>query len=260
MGQTLHVRLYWVALKRMSSDYTFYLHVFGRQGVRIGRVDTFPGGGNYPTSLWVPGEVLAEEYAIPLAADAAAPVAASLRVGVYATSSSVYLPATDPRGQVLAHNPVIARVRVAPGQAASYTPVQTLALDFAEQFRLEGYTLQTHGLARGDTLELALYWRALARTLSNYTVFVHLVGPDGQIVDQVDEQPLAGDYPTSYWQSGESIEDIHRLTLSESLPAGAYSLHVGLYLLETNERLPLANGVEPSDYVLIGPLVGEGGK
>ena len=260
VGQDLHVRLYWLALERMTTDYTFYVHVFGQQGTRIGRVDTYPGGGNYPTSLWVPGDVICEEYAVPIASDAAAPAAAAVRVGVYGSSSTDYLQATDTRDQELDHNPVIAHVRIAPVQSLTYKPPHVLSANYADKIRLDGYSITSSGNAQGDTWDIGLYWHALGRTIYDYTVFVHLVDQQGQIVDQVDEQPLSGYYPTSFWQMGENIEDLHQLELSADLAPGEYYLHVGLYLLETNERLPLVGSEEPADHVVLGPITVKGAQ
>jgi hypothetical protein len=48
---------------------------------------------------------------------------------------------------------------------------------------------------------------------------------------------VGGDYPTSLWAPGEEI--IEERTISkEGLPSGAYQVHVGIYRLETGERLP----------------------
>jgi 4-amino-4-deoxy-L-arabinose transferase-like glycosyltransferase len=260
VGESLHLRLYWVALTRMSTNHTFYVHIFGQQGERIGSVDTYPGGGNYPTTLWVPGDVICEEYAIPVDREAAAPVAARVRVGVYGSSSQEYLPATDARGTPLDHNPVIAQVRVAPRQAAGYQPAHPLSADFANKLRLDGYALRPAGFGLGDTWQISLYWHLLGRTVNDYTVFVHLVDQAGQIVSQVDEQPQSGDYPTSFWQIGDSVEDTHCLQLSQTLAPGEYYLHVGLYLLETNERLAVLGEAEPADHVTIGPITIEGAQ
>ena len=69
----------------------------------------------------------------------------------------------------------------------------------------------------------------------DYTVFVHVPNSSGTISG--DAQPVSGNYPTSLWQPGEVIEDVH------SLPAGSNlkipRAMVGLYRLDTGERLPI---------------------
>ena len=75
---------------------------------------------------------------------------------------------------------------------------------------------------------------------TDYTVFVHLLGPDGTSVAQFDSQPQAGRYPTRWWDAGEIIADEHLLTLPAPAGSAGYSLQIGLYALETGQRLRLA--------------------
>lgn len=55
----------------------------------------------------------------------------------------------------------------------------------------------------------------------------------------MDSQPLEGDYPTSFWDIGEVIEDEHILTVNEDAPSGLCRLEVGMYELATGQRLPV---------------------
>jgi hypothetical protein len=74
----------------------------------------------------------------------------------------------------------------------------------------------------------------------DYVVFVHLLTSEGSLATQADGPPVGGDYPTTFWSPGERIVDQHVLTIS-GLPSGTYSLQVGMYVLETGRRLPVAN-------------------
>ncbi len=256
-GQDLHLRLYWVALKRMSDDYTFYVQVLGRGGERIGGIDTYPGGGNYPTTLWSPGDVVSEAYSIPIATDVATPVAATVRVGVYAGTPQGSLPAFQADGAEIARNPAITRVRVSGGRTEAAVPPNALEANYGNKLRLEGYALTRPGVMAGDVWDLTLYWNVLDRPMYDYTVFVHLVDQEGQILDQADAPPLGGELPTSFARAGDQIEDPHSLTLTGTLEPGEYFLEVGLYLLETEARLALVDTEQPSDHVRIGPLTVE---
>jgi 4-amino-4-deoxy-L-arabinose transferase-like glycosyltransferase len=253
-GQDLHLRLYWLGLKRMSVDHTFYVHVFGRDGQRIGGVDTYPGGGNYPTTQWVPGDVVSEEYSIRIAADAEAPVAARLRVGVYTGASANYLPAKDASGQPLERNVEITRVRVVGRQPVESEPQVALGANFDNHLQLDGYTLAPVGAAQGDTWNITLYWTALEWMPYDYTVFVHLVDAEGVIVEQSDAQPLNGDLPTLFWRVGDRVVDPHSLMLTRDLAPSDYTLKVGLYLLETEERLVVLDQEVLADHITIGPF------
>jgi hypothetical protein len=75
-----------------------------------------------------------------------------------------------------------------------------------------------------------------------YTVFVQLLNPAGQVVAQVDQQPLAGTAPTTTWLPGEIITDPYTLALSAEVSPGVYRLIAGMYNAATGQRLPVAGG------------------
>ena len=130
-------------------------------------------------------------------------------------------------------------------------PNVPLDADFDGRIRLLGYTLDCN--SEGSGCNVRLYWQAMTDQDVNYTVFVHLVGQDGQVVSQHDGMPDGGFYPTSAWEPGEVVVDEHQIDLPEDMPPGDYRLLVGLYRLETDERLPLLgpNGELLSDSVLL---------
>ncbi len=99
---------------------------------------------------------------------------------------------------------------------------------------LEGANVRV--IARGDGLQINLYWRALAEIHHDYTLFIHVYDPNGQRVAQRDLPLRYYDYPTSRWQVGEIVIDQADMPLPD-LPAGEYALLIGLYRAETGERL-----------------------
>ena len=88
----------------------------------------------------------------------------------------------------------------------------------------------------------------------DYTIFVHLIGPDGDTVAQHDGQPWwEVPLPTSTWQPGEMLQDRHTLPLPSDLQPGEYRLEVGVYYWQTLERLPVVeNGAPVKDFVELG--------
>jgi hypothetical protein len=89
---------------------------------------------------------------------------------------------------------------------------------------------------------LRLYWQAAAPLPDDYTVFVHLRAADGFVRSQADSPPVSGRYPTSQWEPGEIIQDIHLLPAGEDFSQVDH-LAIGLYDPATGERLP-AFGME----------------
>jgi hypothetical protein len=123
--------------------------------------------------------------------------------------------------------------------------------------RLRGYEPALPNQVQvGATLPLTLTWECLAPMEEDYTVFVHLAGDDRQPLAQVDRQPLAGTYPTSFWRVGERLADPYRLEVPPGVPPGEYELLVGMYLLATGDRLPLIgdNGQVLGDAISLGRI------
>ncbi len=91
---------------------------------------------------------------------------------------------------------------------------------------------------------IELEWSATRPVDEAYTVFVHLVGPDGALATQHDSMPVINTRPTTSWEAGDLVSDWHLLILPPNTPAGDYTILVGLYQLETGERLSLLGSEE----------------
>ncbi|MBI4770230.1 MAG: hypothetical protein HY784_07430 [Chloroflexi bacterium] len=127
------------------------------------------------------------------------------------------------------------------------------AINFHNQILLTHSSLDTPIVAPGGQAEVTLHWQGLQTIAEDYTVFVHLLGPDGLVHGQVDAWPVSGTQATSQWKPGEKIEDHYRIQVPADAPPGEYTVEVGLYLLATLERLPVLNaeGAPVDDKVLI---------
>lgn len=126
---------------------------------------------------------------------------------------------------------------------------------FADGLQLNGFRLAegeapltVHG---GEQIPLILLWSAKSRPMTNYTVFVHLVGPDGILWGQWDNPPIWGTYPTTNWAAGEIVFDQYRIPVQGDAPPGKYHLLVGLYDPVTGARLPVLDdqGAPISDHI-----------
>ena len=69
-GDTLSARVYWQAESEFSEDYKVFFQLIGPDGLLHGQVDQIPGSGQYPTTGWLPGEYITDDYAVALAQDA----------------------------------------------------------------------------------------------------------------------------------------------------------------------------------------------
>jgi hypothetical protein len=109
---------------------------------------------------------------------------------------------------------------------------------FGETVRLAGYDISATQLSPDDTLNITLSWESSGALPKSYVVFVHLLDANGQLVGQVDQLPLQGQWPTHNWRAGDRLADRYTLNLEPALPAGDYQVVVGLYDPEGLERLP----------------------
>jgi hypothetical protein len=138
------------------------------------------------------------------------------------------------------------------------SPSVRLSVDFDHQLSLEGYDLAWQEAGNPDQgqreLGLVLYWQPLSPLPYDYTIFVHLRDGAGHNVAQADHQPLAPVYPPTLWPIGQIIRERSVLTLPEEVPAGSYSLWVGLYRLDTLERLPIVDDRGGENAVLLGQV------
>jgi len=120
---------------------------------------------------------------------------------------------------------------------------------YGESIKFVGYRWRT----TGADLQLALWWEVLQSPEADYKVFVHLLNTAGEVVRQYDAVPCNWQCPTSQWQAGATVADRATLALW-GLSPGEYRLAIGLYRLDTQERL-LAQGphdeLYPDAYLIL---------
>jgi hypothetical protein len=125
------------------------------------------------------------------------------------------------------------------------TMVPTGAI-WGDHIRLLGYRLSDETLTPGATLQVTLYWTALATMDTDYTVFVHLLGPEGILRGQEDSPPLDGTWPTSAWQPGELLVDRYEISVDPQAPLGVYMVRVGMYTWPSMAHLPVQTKADSS--------------
>jgi hypothetical protein len=228
-GENLPVTLYWRAVKPMSKDYALALHVLGRQSQEeVGKLDTWPGGGNLPTSQWRPGALFADSYLLPITSTASAPSLLWLDLKFWDERPENTLPMTAPDGPIGAATFRLGRL--IPALPPALAPSRLIGSTF-------DYGIQLIGLDSGSQGAFTLYWRTDQPVPGDYTVFVHLLAADGAQVTQKDAPPLNGDWPTSAWIPGQLLADARQFDLPADLRPGLYTLRLGLYERETGVRL-----------------------
>ena len=126
--------------------------------------------------------------------------------------------------------------------------IEPTQYELGESIQLFGYEIATNQFQPGGQVVVTLYWVSQRPVSTDYTVFTQLLGPDFQLHGQMDRQPLSGHWPTSRWHPGQKFTDKFVLEVNQTAPSGAYVLLVGLYDVNTGQRLPATlNGARLQD-------------
>jgi hypothetical protein len=96
---TLRLALYWQADQALATEYTVFVHLVDTQGHLLGQQDNPPAEGEYPTSWWLPRELVVDRHTIQLNI----PYTGSmrLRIGMYDPATLTRVPAYDGAGRRL---------------------------------------------------------------------------------------------------------------------------------------------------------------
>ncbi len=99
-GEVVTVTLYWSVREAPSADYQVFVHLVGEGPEPVAQGDAPPLGGDYPTGMWGPGEVMADPHPISLPADLP-PGRYRLLVGLYSLNTMARLPRLDGSGDTI---------------------------------------------------------------------------------------------------------------------------------------------------------------
>jgi hypothetical protein len=246
-GDDLEVTLFWQALEQAGPNYTALLHLVAPDSTGLAGVDQPLLGGLYQPDLWPKDQAMPDRHHLALPAD--------LPPGRYRLDLGLY-PSGQPGAPLLvegADRLPLASLTI--GQPPSAPPPSTPAgIDFGGKIRLLSYDLACDPQTAACDLRLA--WQAIDAIDRAYTVFVHLLGPDGTIVTQADAPPGDPFFPTTTWLPGDTVLDAHTLALPASAPPGDYSLLIGLYHRPTSQRLEARDdrGQSLGDAFRLGPF------
>ena len=168
-------------------------------------------------------------------------------------------------------------------------PDHAADLLFGDHIAFTGYSLSPGSWQPGQSVYLSTFWQAQSPVDADYKLFVHLLDAQGNAVAQYDHYPFALDpalpateaalnpaygtdtlplpdsypatglIPTRRWLPGRTLVETVALPLSTDLPAGDYTLALGLYDEATLQRLPLSairleSGRSESDRILLDPV------
>ena len=239
-GGEIRLTLLWRALAQPQAGRLFDLRAIGAGGQVLAESRTPLGDGLLASESWRDGELVRDQRALAVRADAPAgraTIQAALVTGEPARWVDVGTVDVDAVKRRF-DEPEIAK---------------RLDLDLGSQISLLGYRLEPTATKPGGTLKLTLYWRALTGGLPSYRVFTHVLDGESRILGQKDGEPRDWTHPTSAWVAGEVVDDVYEIEVQRDAPVGSYEVEIGIYDPRTGERLKVAgaDGVERGDRVVL---------
>ncbi|RUA15271.1 MAG: hypothetical protein DSY55_06680 [Clostridia bacterium] len=234
-GQPLDITLYWQTDRVLHENDGLSLNGWGYHEENIAKLDTWPGGGTLPTSIWQVGKIYPDHYLIKTLPNADTPTLIKLSVQLSEDTHGHGLGkqiAAFGNGSPVDAIMLDAGDLLTPADRITPPPQPPLAL-FEQGVELNAQT--TH--ISGNTLTVRLTWSTTGPVAGDYTVFTHLLDSQGAQISQSDAPPRDGYWPTSHWRPNEAITSTHRLPLPETLSDGEYTLLVGMYNSKSDQRL-----------------------
>jgi hypothetical protein len=239
-GTMLKVTLYWRALQELTTNYSVFLHLDAPDGQTWATVDEVHPE-NIPTRNWPPGLYLRNPLHLTLPAELP-PIRYDVTVGIYDRSSGERL-IIWPDGETIFKVGSIWLTSPPP-----HLPAKPLA-HFGPAITL----WQIVYPAAGED-GLVLYWQTGQPLHRDYSIFIHLLDAQGNLLGQADGVPYAGLYPLSNWQPGQIIMDRRVLTPLPPDRTALAMIAIGIYDPVTGERLAATdaagNALPEASYLL----------
>ena len=219
-GERLPVTLYWHAVTALPAERVQWQLLDGQGGVAA-HEESIPGRPDWPTDRW-PRDAHIKDKAHFL-------VPAKLPAGLYALQL-VLQPGESAAPCVLG----TVRVKAPPHLWRAPSVAHALDVRVDGLAALRGYDVETSTADGQVHYTVTLYWQVVQTPGIAYKGFVHLLDAQGKVVGQRDQEPAAGERPTTGWVPGEFIVD--RYQFSAPVISGG-KLEIGVYNPATGRRL-----------------------
>jgi Dolichyl-phosphate-mannose-protein mannosyltransferase len=106
--------------------------------------------------------------------------------------------------------------------------LESLQMVYDNTFRLHRF-YYPEVISSGEEVTVSLWWSAVTRSDTDYSISVFLLDSTGRLVAQHDGYAQNGTLPTSQWKPDRLLYDAHRIDIPENLPAGTYTINVKVY-------------------------------
>jgi len=229
MAGTLEVTLTWRAFAPAPQNYKVALRLKDAGGWDVARLDTQPGYGFYPTSMWRPGEMV-NDCCVLLLDDGTPPgTQYNLDITLYEAAS------LRPIGTATIPNVVISHPTVRRGYKVLHQFGLAIALHEAQLPKVE--------LEQGAELAMLLKWAATVQVDRDYECRVALLDLARTVVIS-QAMPLDSGYASSLWPQNAIVASHYELQLDRDLPAGQYT--IALTVIEALSKKEVGTFILPT--------------
>lgn len=246
-GETVQLNLYWQNLIDQPLEKDIFIHLLNAQGEGVTQID---GLVQVDGQRWRAGKLLPQAYFLRLPPDLP-PGPYLFRVGLFDALTGRREPVFGPDAMLRGDEIRLGLFHITPTGEALPPPLVTQSATLGDEIRLQGYSPALPDPAATE-LSLTLFWQALRRPQTDYTIFLQVLDGQNQRLSGFDAQPLGQVYPTSFWPAGEQIRHTMPVSLPPDAPPGSYRLVGGMYDFQTGQRLPVlqADGQAAADAML----------
>ncbi|MFN2289834.1 MAG: glycosyltransferase family 39 protein [Anaerolineae bacterium] len=226
-GEAAWLALQWQVQDTPARDYKASVRLSDAAGNLVGQADDWLFSNEHSrTSQWEPGQVVTTYHLVP-SLPATMP-------GNYQLHLLLYEPSTQHQSHLVSVDGTLSSQAVSlgslqitrPRRRATLAPKVALeATELAPDLALLGYDLDRQSVNPGETMRVALYWRALSEIADDYSISLQMVDEQGRAVAMSQEEPVLA---TSQWHADDQWRDWRQLTVPPSTEPGEYQLTVHL--------------------------------
>jgi 4-amino-4-deoxy-L-arabinose transferase-like glycosyltransferase len=219
-GEMMSVTLYWRIDGTPDGDFTPFVHLEDKWGLRWSQADAFA----YPSAQWEAGERVVQRVELPVTAGAP-PGAYRVRVGFFNPDSGARLPVLDGDSRYAGDSFLIENAPVEVGEPPNPLPQPPIPVNEEVNPGLEllGYQWSNRELSTGETIDVALWWLA-SEQQPRLTTRLELYKRDntGRILGAT--KPNHGTYPFESWEMPQFLIDNISTPLPDDVADGEYRI------------------------------------
>jgi hypothetical protein len=249
--------LYWRLLDNPGERYQVGLRLVDGAGRTWAQRDSTPGGGLQHFFEWPVDALTLDRHGLLVPAGTP-PGEYTVTLRVYRSRDIAVLPAVfegGSGGEVALGMIEVNRPATPPRVDALAIPAPTV-VEWGDHLSFLGAAIRsTSDLLPGESIEIDLFWKARGNPGEDYLPRLALIDAEGVSQAQLAEKPVAGTYPTAWWQAGELVRDPHALSIPATVPPGKYDMALSLIRAADGQPIPNENGQQ---MLLVAEIVVEG--